>query len=328
MAKLGGGEIDLRHLRAFVAVAEELHFSRAAERLHLVQQSLSAQIRALEDDLGVQLFQRTTRKVELSPAGRVLLTHAQAILAAVNTACEQTRRATTGETGQLAIAYTPTVAAEALPRLVDEVHVRYPELHLQMCEMWQAESVAAVNAGRFDVGLARCPILVEDMESACLREEPMGIILGAAHSLASHPRVPLPFQMLLHSTLAIWPRALSPGFFDLVVGFFRSQGFVGTIHEFENLASGVFYSDARSRDEIAACKAFSVAFETQFDPVPPGFIWRAIEPCPRIPLDMFWRVPASPATGNFIRLAHDVAERQGWEPDGVQAKQRRGIPSL
>jgi DNA-binding transcriptional LysR family regulator len=304
------GNVELRHLRAFVAVAEELNFSRAAKRLHLVQQSLSSQVRQLEDELGVQLLRRTTRRVELSEAGHVLLGHARPILAEVATACAEARRAGTGEAGELAIAYTPTLAAEALPRMVDEVHRRYPGLHLQLCEMWQAEAVAAVTGSRFDVGLARCPVDLGDLECVAIRDEPMGIVLGSGHPLAAGDRVVL--DDIAHTTLAIWPRSLSPGFFDLVVGFFRAEGFVGAIQEFEYLTSDVFHGDPGARREIAEARAFSVAFATQFDPIPPGFVWRAVDPCPLIPVDLFWRPTAGPAALNFVRLALEVAAREGW----------------
>ncbi|NMH97555.1 LysR substrate-binding domain-containing protein [Pseudonocardia acidicola] len=304
------GHVELRHLRAFVAVAEELHFSRAAKRLNVVQQSLSAQIRQLEDELGVRLFRRTTRSVELSDAGRVLLPHARSILGAVATACEQTRRASSGEAGRLAISYTPTVAAETLPRLVGELHARHPDVALQMCEMWQAESVDAVNSGRFDVGLARCPVVVGDVECMVLREEALGVVLGARHPLAARVRVPLAHLAL--TTLTIWPRELSPGFYDQVVGFFRAHGFVGRIQEFEYLSSGVFHSDPAAREEIARTRAFSIAFETQFDPMPDGFVWRAVDPAPLIPVHLFWRRSAGPVTRNFLALALEVAGREGW----------------
>jgi DNA-binding transcriptional LysR family regulator len=304
------GNVELRHLRAFVTVAEELHFSRAAKRLHLVQQSLSAQIRQLETELGVELFRRTTRKVELSEAGRVLLGHARPVLDAVATGCAETRRTGTGEAGRLAVSYTPTVAAETLPHVVDELHLRYPGLHLQMVEMWQAEGVAAVAGGRFDIGLARCPVDLGELERMVLREEPMGIVLGAAHPLAVDERVAL--DDLANTTLTIWPRSLSPGFFDRVVDFFRVHGFAGPIQEFEYLSSEVFHGDPTARHEIAEGRAFSVAFATQFDPIPDGFAWREVVPCPLIPVDLFWRPSAGRATQNFVRLAVEVAQREGW----------------
>jgi DNA-binding transcriptional LysR family regulator len=130
--------IELRHLRAFVAVAEELHFTRAAARLHLAQQALSTQIRQLEDELGTPLFHRTTRRVELTDAGRTLLLHAGPILASVSAAFQQTQRAGSGELGTLSIAYTPTVAEETLPPLIAAVHDRLPDVRVRTCEMWQA----------------------------------------------------------------------------------------------------------------------------------------------------------------------------------------------
>jgi DNA-binding transcriptional LysR family regulator len=304
------GHAELRHLRAFVAVAEELHFSRAARRLNLVQQALSTQIRQLEDELGVQLLRRTTRNVELTEAGRELLPHARAILDAVSTAFERTRRTAAGESGLLAISFTPTLVDETLPLLVAELHRRYPDVTLQMCEMWQAEAVESVKAGRFDVGLARCPTLTGDLECATLRHEPIGVILAADHGLAA--ACPVPLAALARLTLTIWPRTLSPGFYDEVVGFYRFNGFEGPIQEFEYLSSGVFNADPAARAEIAGGRGFSVAFATQFDPVPDGFVWRPVAPAPLVPVHLFWRSLAGPVVQNFRALALGVAERQGW----------------
>jgi DNA-binding transcriptional LysR family regulator len=304
------GQVDLRHLRAFVTVAEELNFSRAAKRLHLVQQALSAQIRQLEDELGVQLFTRTTRKVELSDAGQVLLGHARSILGSISVAYTETRRAGAGETGQLAIAYTPSLAAESLPRVVDEIHLRRPGLQLQMCEMWQAEAVAAVGAGRFDIGLARCPVGLGDLERVNIRDEPIGIVLGSTHPLACHD--PVDLAELVDTPLAIWPRSQSPGFYDRVVGFLRAHGFNGAIQEFEYLTSGLFHGDPSTRHQVVEGRAFSVAFASQFETIPPAFVWRPIEPCPLIPVDVFWRRSAGSATLNFVQIALSVAAKQRW----------------
>jgi DNA-binding transcriptional LysR family regulator len=303
--------LELRHLRAFVAVAEELHFTRAAQRLHLAQQALSAQVRQLEDELGTQLFERTTRSVELTEAGRTLLAHATPILAAVTAAWEQTARAGAGELGRLAVCYTPTVADEALPMIVDELHARYPAVRLRACEMWQAESVEAVSSGRFDVGLARCPVgLGDDLECASIREEPLGVVLACGHRLAGDDAVAI--EALGWETLYIWPRELSPGFFDHVLGALRAHGFTGPVREFENLGRDVLMSDAVARRAVAEARAFSVAFATMYQPLPAGFAWRPLDPAPLVPLHMFWKRASNAAAGNFTRLALDVAERAGW----------------
>jgi DNA-binding transcriptional LysR family regulator len=306
--------IELRHLRAFVAVAEELNFSRAARKLHLVQQSLSAQVRQLEHELGVQLFRRTTRRVELSEAGTALFEHARTILQLVATATEETRRVAAGESGRLVISYTPTLVNETLPHLVAALHERAPGLSLQMCEMWQTESFEAVRAGRVDAGMARPAVVDDDLESVRLREEPIGVVLGERHPLAAEPV--LSVQQLADCTLAIWPRQFSPDFFDQVVDSFRGHGFRGPIQEFEYLTSALFHRDPAARAEIAAGRAFSVAFATQFDPVPDGFVWRAVEPATLIPVQLYWRPGAGAAVRRFVDTALEAAMAEGWLSGG------------
>jgi DNA-binding transcriptional LysR family regulator len=264
--------LELRHLRAFVAVAEELHFTRAAARLHLAQQALSTRIRQLEEELGTPLFTRTTRRVELTDAGRTLLLHAGPILASVSAAFEQTRRTASGELGTLSIAYTPTVAEETLPPLVAAIHERLPDVRVRTCEMWQAEMAEAVDAGRFDIGLARCPVLHADLESAVIRDEPLGITLGERHPLARARVVRI--EDLGAEKLLIWPRVLSPGFHDRVVDALRAHGFLGPVQEFENLTRDIVVGDDAARREVGAGRGFSIGFATQAARLPDGIVWR------------------------------------------------------
>lgn len=311
--------LDLRHLRAFVAVAEELHFTRAAERLHLAQQALSGQIRQLEDSLGTQLFTRTTRKVELTGAGRALLTHAMPILASVATAWDETTRAGDGDLGRLAISYPPTARHHTLPVILDEFHRRYPGVRVRTCELWwQAASVEAVAGGRVDVGLSRCPIgLGEDIECVPIREHPLGVILGTGHRLAGLDVVPI--EALRRETLVIWPREFSPGFFDRVVAALESHGFTGSIRELENLGNGLLMSDPVGRAEVAGCRAFGISFSNLHAPLPESFVWRVVEPEVLMPLHLFWRRSAGPVVQNFAALALELAERERWlaQPTGV-----------
>lgn len=306
--------LELRHLRAFVAVAEELNFSRAAAKLHMAQQSLSAQVQQLEHEVGVQLFRRTTRRVELSDAGATLLEHARAILQSVTTAVEETQRTATGESGRLVISYTPTLVNETLPLLVSAAHERWPGLSLQMVEMWQTESIESVRAGRVDVGMARPAHVDDELEWVRLRDEPIGVVLGEDHPVAG--RTVLGMEDLAGSTLAIWPRQFSPDFFDQVVDSFRGHGFRGPIQEFEYLTSALFHRDPAARAQMAAGRAFSVAFETQFDPIPTGFVWRAVEPATLIPVQLYWRRGAGAAVQRFVDVCLDVSVREGWLPSG------------
>jgi DNA-binding transcriptional LysR family regulator len=300
--------LELRHLRAFEAVAEDLNFTRAASRLHLAQQALSSQVQQLERLLDVDLFVRTTRRVELTQAGQVLLDHVGPILASIDIACEQTRRAGAGQVGELSIAYTPTVAAEALPLLAAQVHADHPTIKLQMVEMWQHESLAAVTAGRFDVCLIRSRDAGPELQSAVIRHEPLGIVLGEGHLLTRRTAVRI--SDLGETYMAIWPRSVSPGYYDLVNEAFRSAGYEGPVREFENHTRDTWFGDTIARMEIAACRAFSVAFSSQA--LPAGFVWRSIDPAPLIPLTLCWRTPMSETLATFVHCAQLVASNEGW----------------
>lgn len=300
--------LELRHLQAFVAVAEELHFTRAAKRLHVVQQALSTQIRDLEDELGTTLFVRTTRSVELTEAGETLLSHAKPLLAALDVAREQTQQAGKGERGSLTVAYTPTVANKTLPLLTREMHSRYPAIRLRAYETWQADALAAVTAGRLNVGFARCTGPFDGLNSIVVRRESLGAVFGSKHQLA--PREVVGIRHIGGETLAIWPRVLSPNYYDLVTSFLDAHGFHGPIQEFENLNRDVFFGDPAARSEMVAGRAFSVAFASE--PLPAGFIWRRLEPAPQVPLSLFWRQSADRVTLSFVEMVEEVAGIQGW----------------
>ena len=150
--------MELRHLRYFVAVAEERHFGRAAERLHIAQPPLSQQIRRLEAELGVTLLHRTTRSVEVAPAGEVLLVRAREILAAVDGATEDTRRAARGEFGRLAVGFTGSATYELLPKLAAALRSALPGVALNLRgELLTPARVASLLDGTLDLGLLRPP---------------------------------------------------------------------------------------------------------------------------------------------------------------------------
>ncbi|MEN3812309.1 LysR family transcriptional regulator [Chromobacterium piscinae] len=152
------GRMELRHLRYFLAVADEGHFGRAAEKLHIVQPALSAQIRSLEEELGVVLFVRSTRKVELSDAGRILLIEARRTVEQAERAKSVMRRAARGETGVVRIGFVGNAVAAG--RLSDDLlafHAAWPDVAVELHEMAPAEQLEAILAGRLDVGY--CPQL-------------------------------------------------------------------------------------------------------------------------------------------------------------------------
>src|SRR5262249_30235111 len=152
------GIMELRHLRYFVAVAEELHFGRAAARLHLAQPALSRQIRSLEEEVGLRVLERDRRRVALTAAGAVFLGEARFLLGHVDDAVEAARRADRGELGSLRIGYVPAVVTTGLPEIVRGFRKRFPGVDVRLQEMNPAMQVEALLGERVDVAFSRGPI--------------------------------------------------------------------------------------------------------------------------------------------------------------------------
>ena len=182
----------MRQLHAFVAVGEELHFGRAAARLHMAQSPLSQLIRRLEGDLGVPLLRRTTRKVELLPAGEVLLERARTVLAVARAAEEDARAAASGELGRLAIGFTGSMTYSLLPHFAKALRARLPRVRLDLRgEMLTPAQVEGLLEGALDVALLRPPVDHPDLVVETIGVEPLVAALPADHQLAALDRVPV-----------------------------------------------------------------------------------------------------------------------------------------
>lgn len=310
------GEPELRQLRTFVALAEELHFTRAAQRLNLTQQSLSAQIHRLEERLGVELFDRTTRRVELTVAGRTLLSHAMPLLASATRAWEEVARAGSGETGVLSVSYAPTAREEVLPRILDEVHQRHPYLQVKSCETWWGRD--AVTSDLADIAILRGAVPEEqDLEGVTLMESRLGLVLGSDHRFSDQEAIAV--DQLANSGLVIPARRFSPGFHDTIVEVLRTRGFCGEVIEYENLGSRFLLDDESACASICSGTAFGIGFEGQYRELPAELVWIPVRPALYVPLNMCWH-HASPMIRNFVTAALDVARREGWhraEPLGA-----------
>src|SRR4051812_28173117 len=162
---------ELRHLRYFLAVAEELNFSRAARRLRMAQPPLSASIRQLEQELGAQLFRRTSREVVLTEAGEALVDGARRTLAEADAAVSAARRAGAGELGRLAIGFSWSARFETLPALGRAFRTRQPDVELLTEEMWNARMPEALRAGTIDLAIALCPQLGDRLTFTPIRTE-------------------------------------------------------------------------------------------------------------------------------------------------------------
>jgi DNA-binding transcriptional LysR family regulator len=214
---------ELRHLRYFAAVASELNFSRAAERLHISQPPLSAAIRQLEQELGVELFHRTSREVSLTEAGTAFLAGAQRTLAEMDRTVQDARRAAAGHIGRLRIAYSWSARFETLPVLGRALHESHPDVELLTQEMWNAHMGPALADGGIDVAIALCPELAAELHVERIRREPLAVLLPAAHRAAQGTSVPL--ASLARDEFVLFPRHLAPRLHDILVAVFRRAGF-------------------------------------------------------------------------------------------------------
>lgn len=182
--------MDLRQLRYFVAVAETRHFGRAAERLHMAQSPLSQAIRQLEGQVGATLFERTTRRVDLTPAGATLLADAHRILAAVDDARRRVERVAAGSDGVLTVGTTDLAAYRLLPRLARLVAARMPALTLRFRPgLLTAAQEDALDERRIDLGVLRPPVLRPELSTRTLARERLVAALPAGHRLAGRDAV-------------------------------------------------------------------------------------------------------------------------------------------
>ena len=215
--------MELRQLRYFVAVAEELHFRRAAQRLHISQPPLSAQIAALERELGCCLLERSRRRVRLTPAGESLLRDARALLAELDGAVATARLIASGQRGRLRVTFVGSALFSLVPALVQRFRAARPAVELELRERSTVEQLRAVASGAADVGLIRLPAeLPAELRAEVVLREPTMLALPASHRLAARRRI-LP-RNLAQEPFVLFPRAQAPGFHDLLVGSLAAAG--------------------------------------------------------------------------------------------------------
>jgi len=203
------GAMELRQLTTFVAVAEELHFRRAAERLHLAQPSVSQQIRTLEAELGTPLFERNRRGASLTAAGAALLPEARQVLTRAEHAANVTRATGAGVRGRLRVSLTRSLTGGVAGAIVDAYRARYPEVDVDLSVGSTMIHVEQLLAGDIDVGFVRPPLEEPGLEELVLGREPMVCVLPKGHPLTKRSRV-RPSDMLGES-LVWWPENHGPG---------------------------------------------------------------------------------------------------------------------
>ena len=218
--------MELRHLRYFIAVAEELHFGRAAQVLGISQPPLSQQIQALEQEVGARLFERTNRRVELSEAGRLFLHEARLVLAQVDKAADVARRAQLGELGELKIGFTSSAPFNSsIPQAIFAFRQAFPAVHLNLQEMSSTEVAESLVDESIQVGLMRPLPLPDSLSVIELMREPLVAVLNAGHSLVEGSERGLHLAQLADEPFVFFPRTYGSGLYAQLLNLCRDAGF-------------------------------------------------------------------------------------------------------
>ncbi|WP_137391165.1 LysR family transcriptional regulator [Rhodoligotrophos defluvii] len=215
--------MELRHLRYFVALAEQRHFGRAAESLNIAQPPLSQQIRALEEELQVTLFDRSRRPIDLTPAGRTLLREARQVLSQVDRARSMTRRAASGQAGRLIVGITGSAALEFAPPVLAAFSERLPDVNLSLREMSSPAQLIGLEKGEIHIGFVRPPVIDEHLSIRLVHQEPFVVALPASHPLAQEAALQL--AALNGTPLVIFDTEEAPGFRELIMHLCQSGGY-------------------------------------------------------------------------------------------------------
>lgn len=218
--------MELRHLRYFIAVAEELHFGRAALALGISQPPLSQQIQALEQEVGARLFERTNRRVELSEAGRLFLEEARRVLIQVDKAADVARRAQLGELGELKIGFTSSAPFNStIPQALFTFRQRFPAVHLNLREMSSTQVADALVDEVIEVGIMRPLPLPETLTQIELSREPLVAVLSSKHPLAHGTEQGLFLASLAAQLFVFFPRSYGSGLYAQLLSLARDAGF-------------------------------------------------------------------------------------------------------
>jgi len=213
--------LEFGQLRCFVAVGEELHFGRAAQRLNMTQPPLSRQIQLLEHAVGVSLFERTSRSVRLTAAGRSFLPEAKRLLRLAEAAALDAKRVARGDAGVLKLGFTGGASYAFVPNLVTVAATEMPDVELILREMRTAEQMEALVSGRLDAGLVRLPVDRRAVELVCVVREALVLALPADHALARANAAPS-LRDLDQQPVVMYSPTENRFLYDLVSGLFRS----------------------------------------------------------------------------------------------------------
>jgi len=292
-----------------MAVAEELHFGRAAARLYISQPSLSHQIRKFEETLGTPLFVRSSRQVQLTAAGRTLAHEAPAALAALERAVEVTRLAGSGKAPTIRLGYTPVASFGTLTALLEAIQEDHPDLTIDAHEFFSAEIPERLHAGDLDIGIALSPPTPEGVTGELVRADRVSAILGTRHRLAAAAVIPV--TDLRDETLLLFPRRLAPAYYDGIVTACHQAGFTPHLSTFEEPPVNAMLSRLASGREVGLAPA---SFAEPAAKAGIGVTHRdIIAPIIIAEFSVLWApTDPSPAIAGVIATTRRYAKRNGW----------------
>jgi DNA-binding transcriptional LysR family regulator len=295
--------VELRQLRYFVTLAEELHFGRAAAREHIVQSALSQQLQRLERELGVRLLERSTHHVALTVAGAAFLAEARKIIAQVDRAA-QVARSAAGTAPSLRVGIIDA-SYDSMPQILHEVQARYPDLVINQVEASVPEQYQRLLDGRLDVGIGRAAMAPPGVASQLFREDPLGVLIPDGHRFTELDGVPV--ATLAEEPLLLAEDVRAPEFNQFVVEMCREAGFTPAVYE------GTVESVRAAAGLVAGGRCLYCVPSSCISALP-GTIWRPlIEPASHYPWSILWR--ATETTDHVRALVHcalAMSKRLGW----------------
>jgi DNA-binding transcriptional LysR family regulator len=291
-------------MRYFAAVAERGSFTRAAEDLHVAQQAVSQQVKALEEALGVTLLRRTSRRVTLTPEGTVFLADCRVVIDGADRAARRVRAVARGEAGALRLVYSLVSAFDTVPVLLGRLAAEHPLLDVDAREVFGSEVADLLRDDRCDLALAPLTSYPRGIRQHTVRREVVRVAVGSRHRLRGCREIEL--STLRDERFELWPRDMSPGYYDAIVGACRAAGFEPDIDE-HGAGSTVW-------GYIAQGRGIGLVVSSLIEQLPRGVeLVDLAPPRPMLTVNAVWRSDGeAPAIARVLQSAQRLAKERHW----------------
>lgn len=291
--------LNLRNLRLFLAVAEEMHFSSAARRMHIAQPALSRAIRQLENALGADLFKRSTRKVALTDAGRLFQRHTERALNHLDIGVRRVRETVAGEAGSLHIGYMDFAIEGAFPNLLRAFRSRYPNVHVDAGASFTERIISDLGGGKIDVGFVVGPVREPGVETFTVQNDRFVAVVPQAHPLAHRSAIYL--RDLAGEPLVLGRRSRWAPYLERMDAIFREAGFTPRLVQEADTTESIFAF-------VASGIGCTLYVERAFHYEPPGVRVLALKDVPAtVSTEVAWRRDEGNAvTINFVNLCREL----------------------